>query len=52
MTTKAKVEEGQEIEINMSELTDSVVNRLMSTSSYKIAPYTGSGGGVDLEKWI
>ena len=41
-----------DINIELGDLADSVVSRLMSTSSFKIIPYSGTASGVDVEKWL
>ena len=41
-----------DINLKLGDFADSVVSRLMSTSSYKIASYSGSGSEFDVEKWL
>lgn len=47
-------EMGDPVNINfdLSELADTVVNRLVGTSSFKIMPFSAASNGVDIEKWI
>ncbi len=42
----------KEVAIDIQDLSQKLASNLMSTSSMKIAPFTGSGPGSDIVKWL
>ena len=42
----------KEVAIDIQDLSQQLASNLMSTSSMKIAPFTGSGPGSDIVKWL
>ena len=42
----------KDISIDIQDLSQQLASNLMSTSSMKIAPFTGSGPGSDIVKWL
>ncbi len=42
----------KEVAIDIQDLSQQLASNLMFTSSMKIAPFTGSGPGSDIVKWL